>query len=121
MPRVSAWRILRAALLPELRRRPDNEQDTLLRAARSERFSAIEAYGMLVWVLIVFLVTQTVLKGTPDGQELAFALIANLLGAAPAILCVAIPLNVRRTRRGLRRALAARQAALEASAVHHGR
>jgi hypothetical protein len=92
-------------LAPDLKKFNDHEKDRVLKGAKKTSFTTKETYVMLGWVLVVFFLTQAVLRGAPAGKELVFTIVTNLIFTAPVMLAVVIPIHVRRVRRGLRQAL----------------
>lgn len=92
-------------LVPDLEKvHAARRKEALKQASRSD-LQGSELIAMAIWLVVVSVVTQSVLKGATDENRLTFTIVTNLIFTAPALLAVFIPIHVRRIRRGIRRQL----------------
>ena len=101
-------------LSPELRQLPASDQVELLEQARGERFTTGETIVLVVWLIVVFLFVQQVVRQSGHENRVLFALVANLAIGAPAALAVVVPVYVRKMRRGIAGQIARRRSARRA-------
>lgn len=89
------------ALLPELKRFPENERDHALRSARETALDTIELIGMAVGLVSVTALTKFAVPDPSMASRFAMALL-NFAVAMPMLVAVLGPFHLRRLRRGLR-------------------
>lgn len=92
------------ALLPELRRFPEDERDRALGLARRTPLDVVELVGMAVGLVAVTALTKYSVPDLTMASRFLLAL-ANFAVALPLLVAVLGPFHLRRLRRGLRRQL----------------
>lgn len=89
-------------LVPELRHRPEAEQQAIVEAARKGRFSSGEVLVLVVGLMVAFLFTQAVIQRSAHESKIVFALVANLVIALPLLMATFVPVHLRKMRRLIR-------------------
>lgn len=92
------------ALLPELRRFPEDERDRALAQARRTPLDVVELVGMAVGLVVVTALTKYSAPDLTMASRFLLALV-NFAVALPLLVAVLGPFHLRRLRRGLRRQL----------------
>jgi hypothetical protein len=99
------WQVL---VLPELRHFSPAERRAAIRQARDTDHDLLELAGLAVALVLATWATRYgVDAGAVPGTRLMAALV-NFAIAVPVLLAAALPLHIRRLRRGLRAQLARR-------------
>lgn len=92
-------------LVPDLRQVETAKRKDALKQASRSGLTGNELIAMAVWLVVVSIITQAVLKGATEENRLTFTIVTNLIITAPLLLAVFIPIHIRRIRRGIRRRL----------------
>ncbi len=92
-------------LVPDLNQVETAKRKEALKQASRSDLTGKELIGMAIWLVIVSVITQAVLKGATDENRLTFTIVTNLILTAPLLLAVFIPIHIRRIRRDIRRQL----------------
>lgn len=99
------WQLL---VLPDLRHFPAEERRAALRQARDTEYDLVELAGLALALVLATWATRYGIASDAGASTRLLAALVNFGIAVPVLLAGALPLHVRRLRRGLRAQLARR-------------